>query len=116
MERDRGQVWVEGLDDRKPPLLCALENISKVAKAEKASEKASEYDQGPEIQRDFDLAKGLKFNEALISQFNVDPKVEEYLKNGQISQVVAGGQVCESVRMRMCIYAHAPSKFTRIHE
>jgi hypothetical protein len=157
MEHDRGQVWVEGLGDRKLPLLCALENVSKVAKAafttkqkdylkqalekreldsedgrkkvaeffskpgkvfepdvihtwydaEKASEKASEYDQGPEIQQDFDLAKGLKFNEALISQFNVDPKVQEYLKNGQISQIVSGGQVCVSVLIRMCIYAHA---------
>ena len=30
-------------------------------------------------------------------QFNVDPKVQDYLKNGQISQVVSGGQVCVCV-------------------
>ncbi len=37
-------------------------------------------------------------------QLNVDPNVQEYLKNGQISQVVSGGQVCVCVfvRMRMC--------------
>jgi hypothetical protein len=35
-------------------------------------------------------------------QFNVDPKVQEYLKKGQISQVVSGGQVCVCV----CTYAH----------
>jgi hypothetical protein len=39
---------------------------------------------------------------AAVPQFNVDPKVQEYLQNGQISQVVSGGQVCVCV----CTYAH----------
>ncbi len=35
--------------------------------------------------------------------FNVDPEVHKYLQNGQISQVVSGGQVC---CVCLCTYAH----------